>query len=353
MVDFAGWSMPVQYRSILDEHRATRERATLFDVSHMGRLRFDGPRASAWLDSLLTRAVTNLPTGGVRYSLMANHEGEILDDVLVYSFPPAPEAGEPEPFHLLVVNASNRDTIVSHIAELETAAADACCPCRDLTRETAMIAVQGPLAVECAEPLLSVSLSELKYYRCTPATICGHAGLVSRTGYTGEDGCELVVPAAAAEEVWTALESRPQAPIAAGLGARDTLRLEAGMPLYGHELSRQISPYETGLNFAVNLEGREFVGADALRQQASTPPTRARVGLQLHGKRIAREQTPVLHHDAPVGRVTSGTFSPTLECPIAMALVDLEASKIGAEVEVEIRGKREPAVVAPLPFYKR
>ena len=342
-MDFAGWSMPVQYTSILDEHRATRNAVSLFDVSHMGRLRFNSSNAPAWLDRLLTRGTAKLPQGGVHYSLLTNQQGQVLDDVLVYSF------GGEDPFHLLVVNASNRDAVLNHLKENPP---EQPCDWEDITESTAMIAVQGPEAIACANELVSADLQQLKYYRCSPAEILGRPGLVSRTGYTGEDGCELIVPADVAVQLWEALEARPQSPAPAGLGARDTLRLEAAMPLYGHELGPDITPYEAGLSFAVKLD-HEFIGREALAEQASQPPARVRIGLRLKGKRIAREEALVLRDDQVVGAVTSGSFSPTLECPIAMALVDSSASEPGTELTVDIRGRREPAEVSPLPFYKR
>jgi aminomethyltransferase len=218
-----------------------------------------------------------------------------------------------------------------------------------------MIAVQGPKALAIAQPLVDANLAGMKYYTGAETRICGHGGIVSRTGYTGEDGCELIVGAAIVPRVWQAMleAAAPLGGLPCGLGARDTLRLEAAMPLYGHELTEQINPYQAGLAFAVNLEGRSFPGRDALvkfKQDASLP---RRIGLEMAGKRIPREGAPILAKEKTVGQVTSGTFSPTLEVPIAMGYVQPEEAWDGASVEVDIRGRREGARIVALPFYHR
>jgi aminomethyltransferase len=349
MVDFAGWSMPVQYGSIVAEHQATRTAASLFDVSHMGRLRIEGAGAAAYLDRLLTRQVIGMGPGKIRYSLVCNEQGGILDDVLVYHLQ---EHGGGL-YYLLVVNASNREKIVAWLQKQLAAGDDV--HLADRTCDTAMIAVQGPAALRCVEPLVGADLGGLDYYTGTETTVCGHPGLVSRTGYTGEDGCELIVPAAAAVEVWEKIlaHGREAGASPAGLGARDTLRLEAAMPLYGHELNEQINPLQAGLAFAVNLEGRDFVGRAALLAAKQDQQQPVRVGLELAGRRAAREHYPVLAAGQPVGEVTSGTFSPTLQKPIAMAYVPPVHSAVGTELAVDIRGTAEPARVVKLPFYKR
>jgi aminomethyltransferase len=347
MVEFGGWSMPVQYTSVVDEHHATRKAVGLFDISHMGRLAFRGQGAANFLDRICTRAVVGIPTGKIRYSLVTNESGGILDDVLVYHL--ADPDGEP--FHYLVVNASNRPKIVEWVSRFLPGAADV--QFSDETLSTGMIAVQGPRALATAQPLVEVPLESLDNYTGAVAEICGARGIVSRTGYTGEDGCELIVPSEAVLDVWqkllalgTPLGARP-----AGLGARDTLRLEAAMPLYGHELSEQFNPYQAGLRFAVQLQ-HDFVGRDAL-QKLKDAIQPVRVGLELTGKRVPREHCAVIAGSETVGEVTSGTFSPTLEKPIAMAYVRPQWAPGGTELAVEIRGKLEPARVVPLPFYKR
>jgi aminomethyltransferase len=362
MVDFAGWSMPVQYGSIALEHQATRRAAGVFDVSHMGRLRLDGEGAAAFLDRLLTRKVVGLGPGKIRYSLFCNQSGGILDDVLVYHLQ---EHGGGL-YHLLVVNASNREKILAWLQKHLSSSDDI--RITDRTRETAMIAVQGPAALATVEPIVGADLGGLGYYTGVETTICGHAGITSRTGYTGEDGCELIVPAQAAQEVWDKVLSHGQAAgvRAAGLAARDTLRLEAAMPLYGHELNETINPYMAGLAFAVNFEGREFVGREALVAAKQNKDAPVRVGLEMAGKRAAREHYAVLSSPhAPreggisrsemtiIGEITSGTFSPTLQRPIAMAYVPPQYSAVGTELAVDIRGTVEPAKVVKLPFYTR
>ena len=349
LVDFAGWHMPVQYKSIVEEHNATRTAAGAFDVSHMGRIRFDGPGSAAFLDRLLTRKVVGMGPGKIRYSLVCNQAGGILDDVLVYRL----EAFGGGLYHMLVVNASNREKILGWLAAHKKPADDVAFT--DRTVETAMIAIQGPSALRIMEPLIGADVGGLAYYTGVETTICRHAGIVSRTGYTGEDGCEIIVPAASAEEIWERIfaAGKDQGIAAVGLGARDTLRLEAAMPLYGHELSEEINPFQAGLAFAVNLEGRDFVGKKALEPKKADPQQPVRIGLELSGKRAAREHYTVHSAGAKVGEVTSGTFSPTLQKPIAMAYVPPAAAKAGTELAVDIRGTLEPAKVVPLPFYKR
>ncbi len=348
LVDFAGWSMPVQYTSIVDEHQATRRAVGLFDVSHMGRIRFEGPAAEAFLDRIVTRRATGMKPGQIRYALVTNESGGILDDVLVYHLLHSRGAS----YFQLVVNASNREKIV---AWLHAHRAGAEVEIHDVTLETAMIAVQGPRALAIVGPLVSVEPASLGYYYGAEAEVAGAPGLVSRTGYTGEDGCELVVPAAAAADVWQRLIAAAGnvGGSAAGLGARDTLRLEAGMPLYGHELDETIHPYQAGLGYAVNLKDRTFVGSEALGRLHNDTTAPVRVGWELAGKRVPREGYPVYAGDAQVGRVTSGTFSPTLGRPIAMGYVGLEFSEPATEVAIDIRGQRTPAHTVALPFYRR
>lgn len=349
MVDFAGWSMPVQYGSIVDEHLATRTAAGVFDVSHMGRVRFDGPGAAAFLDRLLTRKVVGMGPGKIRYSLVCNEAGGILDDVLIYHLAERAEGL----YHLLVVNASNREKILAWLAANKQPQDDV--TITDRTCDTAMIAVQGPHALRIVEPLIGADVGGMGYYTGCETTICRHPAIVSRTGYTGEDGCELIVPAAAAQEVWDRVfESGKDLGVRAnGLGARDTLRLEAAMPLYGHELTEQTNPFLAGLGFAVNLDGREFVGKSAIAPQKGNPQQPRRVGLALSGRRVPREHYALLSGATKVGEVTSGTFSPTLQKPIAMAYVEPTHAAVGTELTVDIRGSAEPAQVVALPFYKR
>lgn len=345
MVDFAGWSMPVQYSSIVAEHNATRTAAGLFDISHMGRLRFDGPRALDFLDGLVTRRTSDQGPGRIRYALVTNQDGGILDDVLVYHLVDA--AGDS--YVVVVVNASNRQKIVDWIKP-RLAKADGV-QMTDATSTWAMIAVQGPRALELVQPVVDVPLAAMKYYTGLETPIAGAGAIVSRTGYTGEDGCELILGAAAVQRVWQSLVDAGATPC--GLGCRDTLRLEAAMPLYGHELGESINPLEADLAFAVDLPGRDFPGHDVLARVAQSGPARRRIGLTLSGKRVPREGFAICREGETVGHITSGTFSPTLEMPIAMGYVAPQHAEPGTELAVDIRGRSEPARVVKLPFYRR
>lgn len=343
MVDFAGWEMPVQYSSIVEEHHAVRNAVGLFDISHMGRLQFRGPTCEAFLNGVITNDAAKLKVGDVRYSLICGKHGGILDDVLVYRLPDRWE---------LVVNASNREKIIDW---LEHTAGFAGIEFRDYTLTTGMIAVQGPKALALLTEVTGIELSGMKYYAVTDATFLGCSGVISRTGYTGEDGFELVVPSSDAQRIWALLMDRgtTYGIIPAGLGCRDTLRLEAAMPLYGHELNESIDPLTAGLNFAVKFAKPEYAGKAALESIRDAGVTIARVGLVLEGRRIAREETPIQINGQDVGKVTSGTFSPTLQKVIAMAYVPIASSAVGTKVDVNLRGTLIPAEVVALPFYKR
>jgi aminomethyltransferase len=356
MVDFAGWSMPVQYTSIAEEHNATRNAVGVFDISHMGRLQFAGDASPQFLDSIVTRRIGDLKPEQVRYGLVCNENGGILDDVLVYGSPPP----HIRPM-MMVVNASNREKIVGLIEDRIPlpAGGDETTLMLDRTRDTAMIAIQGPRAAEVLAPFFNVErraqLPDIRHMRYYHYSTEYFDGIVSRTGYTGEDGFEIVCRSEHAPEIWEQFVDAAKAVggIAAGLGARDTLRLEASMPLYGHELSETINPYQAGLSFAVNLGGREFIGREALERLAADKSQPVRVGLQLDGKRVPRQGCSVLHGEELVGEVTSGTFSPTFQRPIAMAYVRPTAQAAGTRLAVDIRGTQHAAVVVPLPFYER
>jgi aminomethyltransferase len=339
MVDFAGWDMPVQYTSITDEHQAVRTAAGLFDISHMGRLSFAGPGSLDLIQQVYTNNAATLKDGQARYGLVCNERGGIRDDVLVYRWPYG---------YTMVVNASNREKIVAWLAQ-HKGTRDV--EVTDRTLDTAMIAVQGPRAVELCRGLTAADGGQLAYYHATPTTYNRKPCVVSRTGYTGEDGLELMVAAVEAVTLWEDLVARGAKPC--GLGARDTLRLEAAMPLYGHELDEDTDPYQAGVGWAVKPDKGDFVGRDALLRHRDDPALRRRVGLELYGKRIAREGAAVLRAGRPAGRVTSGTFAPTLGRSIAMAYVDPDCTGAGTEVAVDVRGKAEPARVVPLPFYRR
>ena len=346
LVEFGGWSMPVQYSTITDEHKAVRERAGLFDISHMGRLDFEGPGVADWIDHATTNNVRRLVPGKIQYSLMVDEHGGVLDDILVYQLPTGA--------YSIVCNASNRLKVV---AQLEKVRNGFDAKLHDRTAETAMIAVQGPAALAVASRHVDAPLTDVPYYGCTTGTILGEPALISRTGYTGEDGFELILPASKAEAAWDLLmdAGRVFGLQACGLGARDTLRFEAAMPLYGHEMDETVHPYAAGLGWAVKLDKGDFLGRDALRKHKAEPG-RARVGLALDGKRIARQGHPVRlagEDGAVVGVVTSGTFSPTLGRSLAMALVRAEHAAPETPLVVDVRGNLEAARVVPLPFYKR
>jgi aminomethyltransferase len=360
MVEFAGFMMPVQFTSIINEHQTTRTTAGMADISHMGRLRFEGPGAAVFLAELLTRRVADMVFGQIRYSLVTNDKGGILDDVLVGYY--HNEYGQP--FYLLVVNASNREKIVRWIhAHLPPERANR--PGQeviftDVSRLWAMFAIQGPKAVELLQPFIDVDLYNMKYYRGNLVRLLHPAakrqgGLISRTGYTGEDGFELSIGAGIALGIWDALleAGKPLGIIPTGLGARDTLRLEAGMPLYGHELSEDIDPFQAGLGYACHLVGYNFPGRDALLKIENTPVRLTRIGLELSGRRVPRQGYPILSESQPIGEVTSGTFSPTLQKPIAVGYVPPKYAALGTNLIIDIRGQHETARVVPLPFYTR
>lgn len=341
LVPFAGFEMPVQYRSILEEHRAAREEAALFDVSHMGQIWLSGPDAVASAERLLTCPVESLRPGRVRYGCLCLESGGTVDDVTVYRVA--------DDVLFLCVNAANVEKdyrwCVRHaLPETEV---------RDRSPETALLALQGPAAERALAPLAEAELGALKRFRFLETKVAGHSVLVSRTGYTGSDGFELYAPADAAEPLWEALLAGQDAAVApAGLGARDTLRLEAALPLYGHELDDATSPLEAGLDRFVKLERGGFLGAEALRRQAETGLSRRLAGFVLEGRGIAREGYTLLHDGEEVGVVTSGAPSPTLGKSIGLGYVPPPHARTGAELEVVIRSRRVAARVVETPFVR-
>jgi aminomethyltransferase len=341
MVPFAGWDMPVQYTSVIDEHKTVRTHAGLFDVSHMGRLSFAGADVPALIQQVWTNDAATMKDFQVRYGLVCNDNGGVRDDVLVYRWPYG---------WAMVVNASNREKIVAHLEE-HRAGRDV--KVDDQTTRTAMLAVQGPKAVELCRDLFDADVTGLKYYHAAATRCRGQQCVVSRTGYTGEDGLEVMLAADHAPALADELVNRGVKPC--GLGARDTLRLEAAMPLYGHELTEETDPLQAGLGWAVKLDKGDFVGRPALltARELVGRSLPQRVGLELEGRRAAREGCAVLSDGRAVGRVTSGSFAPTLEKPIAMATVEPACAGVGTRLVVDIRGDRAPARVVPLPFYKR
>jgi aminomethyltransferase len=345
MVDFAGWRMPIQYTGILEEHRAVRERAGLFDLCHMGELFVDGPEAGDALAAAVTTDPRTLAVGRAQYSMICAPDGGTLDDLIVYRLA--------EDRFLVVANASNAAVVSDALAE-RFAGRRAVLDDRSLA--TALVAIQGPAALPILAPLAGLDAAAIHYYGIAEGAVAGVPALVARTGYTGEDGFEVFVEAAAGPAIWDALlaAGRGSGLVPVGLGARDTLRLEAGMPLYGNELDRQTTPFEAGLGRVVKLakEGG-FVGRDALAKAAEAGPRRRLVGLAVRGRGIARHGHPVWAGDRRSGVVTSGTMSPTLGVPIAMAYVAPGDSAPGTMLDVEIREARAAAEVVPLPFYTR
>jgi aminomethyltransferase len=341
MVPFAGWDMPVQYTGVIEEHRAVRTHAGLFDVSHMGRLSFAGADALALIQQVWTNDAAAMKDFQVRYGLVCNDKGGVRDDVLVYRWPYG---------WAMVVNASNREKIIAHLADHRAGRNVAIA---DQTLDTAMLAVQGPKAVELCRDLFEADVAGLKYYHAAPTRCRGQQCVVSRTGYTGEDGLEVMIGAAHAVALADELVSRGVRPC--GQGARDTLRLEAAMPLYGHELTEEIDPLAAGLAWAVKLDKGEFVGRSALlmARELVGRSLPQRVGLVLDGRRAAREGCAVVSDGRQVGTITSGSFTPTVEKAIAMANVEPASAGVGTRLLVDIRGDRAPAQVVPLPFYKR
>ena len=343
IVEFAGWNLPVQYAGVLAEHRAVRQAAGLFDVSHMGEILFTGPQALRSILYLITNDISKMKDGDVRYSPMCNEAGGTVDDVLVYR-----EGAER---FLVVVNAANRQKDYAWmLAHNPFGAAIA-----DVSDGWAQLALQGPRAAEILARALPGVPQPERYYTFLRVSYQGAPMVVSRTGYTGEDGFELYLNPANAPALWDGLlaAGEPLGLVPAGLGARDTLRLEAAMPLYGHELRDDLSPLEAGLGRFVKLDREDFVGRAALLAQKTAGIARKRVGLEIIDRGIAREGAPVLQDGKAVGVVTSGTMSPTLERAIAMAMVPKELAEPGTTLAVDVRGKALQAKVVKLPFYIR
>ena len=345
IVEFAGWQMPIQYAGILEEHRAVRAAAGLFDLSHMGELVVEGPEAGAGLAAALVTDPPALAVGRAHYSMICAPDGGILDDLIVYRLA--------EDRYMVVANASNARTVSDALAE-RLAGFSAVLDDRSLA--TGLVAIQGPRSIEILQPLADIDLGAIRYYGIAEGIVAGIPAQVARTGYTGEDGFELFVDVDKAGAAWDAVlaAGRDRGLVPVGLGARDTLRLEAGMPLYGNELDRGTTPFEAGLGRVVKLsKAGDFTGRAALEKAAADGPRRSLVGLALKGRGIARHDYPVLDADGPTGVVTSGTMSPTLGTAIAMAYVAPRHAEPGTMLDVEIRGVRVPAQVVPLPFYKR
>jgi aminomethyltransferase len=345
IVEFAGWLMPIQYAGILEEHRAVRGAAGLFDLSHMGELVVEGPEAGAALAAALVTDPPALAIGRAHYSMICAPDGGILDDLIVYRLA--------EDRFMVVANASNARVVSDALAE-QVAGHDAVLDDRSLA--TGLVAVQGPRALQVVGSVTVMDLAAIRYYGIAEGIVAGIPAQVARTGYTGEDGFELFVDLDRVGAMWDAMleAGRPYGQVPVGLGARDTLRLEAGMPLYGNELDRATNPFEAGLGRVVKLgKPGDFTGRGALEAVVRDGVARRLVGLALRERGIARHGYPVLDADGPTGIVTSGTMSPTLGAAIAMAYVSPAHTEPGTMLAVEIRGARVAAEVVPLPFYKR
>ena len=357
--DFGGWSMPVRYTSDLAEHHAVRDAAGLFDISHMAEFTLVGPEAAAVLDHALAGRISAMKIGKAKYSLLLSDAGGVVDDVIVY------RRGDDD--FLVISNAGNRALVAAALDGYRDRT-----EITDISDDVALIAVQGPRAREIVEATAGIdgvapALADLGYYAWSGGTFDGEPLFIARTGYTGEDGFELLVPNARAVELWAALTEAGAAfgLVPAGLAARDTLRLEAGMPLYGHELSRGVLPAQAGLGRTVSFDKPDFVGREALEAAAaggsdgaagSTPETAARpvlVGLVAEGRRAGRAGYAVFDGETPVGEVTSGALSPTLGHPIAMAFVPPSLAGEGTVLSIDVRGTKVPATVTALPFYRR
>ncbi|MEO0645707.1 MAG: glycine cleavage system aminomethyltransferase GcvT [Cyanobacteria bacterium J06650_10] len=350
MTPFSGWEMPVQFGGIRQEHQAVREAVGAFDISHMGKFVLRGPDVIAQLQKLVPSDLSRLTPGKAQYTVLLNERGGIIDDLIVYHQGDSNqgESGENEQISL-IVNAGTTDKDKSWLQQHLSKTIDF----QDLSRSQALIAVQGPKAVETLQKLCAEEsdLQAVPRYGHRLGVVAGHAAFLARTGYTGEDGFEVMVAAEAAADVWQHLMDLGVIPC--GLGARDTLRLEASMALYGQDINDDISPIEAGLSWLVHLDKAEdFVGRAVLEKQKAEGPTRRFVGLTLEGRNIARHDYPLLVDDQPVGVVTSGTLSPTLGYPVALAYVDSAHAKVGQTVDVAIRKKVFPATVVKRPFYK-
>ena len=350
LVDYTGWSMPLLYSSIIDEHRQVRSAGGLFDVSHMGRFTFKGKDAARFLDRVCTRRIGSMQERQVRYSLVCNEQGGCRDDVLVYKIS--------DTEFTMVCNAANRAKLIEHFAAVK---GDLIYRFSDNTEKTAMVALQGPKVMDVLANF-SKEIPTLKRYRFTEKSLFIAKFMVARTGYTGEDGVEVILPASmAGKAVEMILKNMDDGDIKpCGLGARDSLRLEAGMALYGHEIDEDIDPLTAGLDFAVALdkgtaegETEGFIGQEALQAIAAEGPARRLIGLRLSGRRAARQGMVVRDGDREVGTVTSGCLSPTLDASIAMAIVDRDATDEGKSLSVDLGRAVDDAVVTPLPFYTR
>jgi aminomethyltransferase len=345
MTPYAGFDMPVEYSGITDEHTAVRTRAGVFDVSHMGQIEVAGKDAVAAIQRISCNDASKLQQGQAQYSGLLTPSGTFVDDIVVYKLGPL--------HFMLVVNAANVAKDYAWIVDQVKKAGEVAVV--DSSSRYALIALQGPAAVETLRPIATVDVEHVPYYGFTYGEVANARALISRTGYTGEDGFEIFVPPNVADRVWQALLESGKAAgvIPCGLGARDTLRLEAGMRLYGNDIDDTTTPVEAGLNWIVGWNKRSFVGAESLKEQKAKGPERRLVGFELTERGIARQGHSVVRHDTVVGHVTSGTQTPFLKKAIGMAYVPADMADVGTGFDIDIRGRVTKAVVTKLPFYKR
>ncbi len=343
-IDFGGWDLPVQFAGIQKEHHAVRTQAGLFDVSHMGEVRVTGSDAVSFLQQLTTNDVTKLAEGQAQYSLMCYPDGGVVDDLLVYKWS--------DTDYMLVINAGNIDKDLDWLRKHSEGDVQI----HNVSEETALLALQGPLAEPILQKVTDAQLTELKAFHFMSDAFIGDIPVtISRTGYTGEDGFELYMNEAHAIEVWERLleAGAPEGLVPVGLGARDTLRFEARLPLYGQELSAKITPIEAGLGFFVKLDKGFFIGCEALADQKRYGVSRKLVGIEMIDRGIPRAHYPVFVGERQIGEVTTGTQSPTFKRNVGLALLDIDFTALGTEVWVEIRDKRLKAEVVKTPFYRR
>ncbi|MCX7981413.1 MAG: glycine cleavage system aminomethyltransferase GcvT [Syntrophales bacterium] len=346
MVDFGGWEMPLQYAGIIEEHRATRERAGLFDVSHMGEIDVHGQGALPFLQYLLTRNIDPLPKGHMKLSLILNESGGIKDDVTVYA--------RGENSYRLVTNAANKEKILAWLLKVRDEKQWGKLDIKDVSEEVGKIDLQGPAARAILGDLGVVGGGEIPYYRFIETKLISVPALISRSGYTGEDGFEIYVSGDDVQSVWEKIleVGKPYGVMPVGLGARDTLRLEAGMMLYGNELEESVNPFEVVYEWVVDM-GKEFLGKDALVEIKKQGVSRTLVGFIVDGRGIARHGYAVVKNGIKLGEVTSGTFSPTLGQAIGMAFIPVSMVREGEQIEIDVRGHTVSAHVVRLPFYRR
>jgi aminomethyltransferase len=344
LVEFGGWEMPVQYGGIIEEHRAVRTHAGLFDVSHMGEFKVEGPDALAFLQHLVPNDVSRLAINQALYTQLCLPDGGTVDDLIIYHLA--------DNHYMLVVNAANID---KDFAWVEQQAKNFTVQVTNQSDTTALLALQGPEAQAILQPMTAVDLSTVRYYHCEPGIVDGINCIISRTGYTGEDGFELYCAPADAPKLWSDLlaAGKDRGLLPAGLGARDTLRLEAGYCLYGHELDELTNPLEASLGWTVKLNKDEFIGRDALLKVKEQGPKRKLIGIEMIERGVCRGGYTLYEDDQHIGTLTSGAPSPTLNKNIGMGYIEASHAVAGKTVYVDIRGKRTAALIVALPFYKR